>query len=315
MASLNDDMDADPSYEEQLGEKEREVEELRAMLHKERQFSRQWRDAASKAAQHANLPIETLLPISEDGPAAALMLGSSEPPPRPSSFVALPITPPLETAAATTKTAATGGKDVDLKRMMGTSVIREIGVEMHFRNMAQSVGESRRNISSTSVQIQELSLSYTVGQTSKAFPSVGEALMDPFISLMNRGGKGNKPYEVKALQHITTALAPQKMYLVVGGPKSGKTSLLKAIAGRSLKGKGSKVTGSVTYNGESAGSGGFHITSLACFVEEVDNNEVRRGEVGGQGRECVCMFQAHFELCPSFNHLLFPFLLLLKLIL
>jgi len=277
-------MDAEPSYEEQLGEKEREVEDLRAMLHKERQFSRQWRDAASKAAQHANLPIETLLPIAEDGPAAALTLGGSEPPPRPSSFVALPITPPLEMTAAAVQNVATGSKDVDLKRMMGTSVIREIGVETHFRNLAQSVGESRRNISSTSVQVQEFSLSYTVGQTSKAFPSVGEALMDPFISLMNTGGKGKKSYEVKALQHITTALAPQKMYLVVGGPKSGKTSFLKAIAGRSLKGKGSKVTGSVTYNGESAGSGGFHITSLACFVEEVDNNEVReRGVVWRRG--------------------------------
>jgi len=294
MASVNEYMDAEPSYEEQLGEKEREVEDLRAMLHKERQFSRQWRDAASKAAQHAKLPIETLLPIAEDGPAAALTLGGSEPPPRPSSFVALPITPPLEMTAAAVQNVATGSKDVDLKRMMGTSVIREIGVETHFRNLAQSVGESRRNISSTSVQVQEFSLSYTVGQTSKAFPSVGEALMDPFISLMNTGGKGKKSYEVKALQHITTALAPQKMYLVVGGPKSGKTSLLKAIAGRSLKGKGSKMTGSVTYNGESAGSGGFHITSLACFVEEVDNNEVReRGVVWRRG-ECVCVYSGEF---------------------
>ena len=272
--ALNDNTNAEPSYEGKLGEKEREIEVLRAMLHKERELTRQWRDAVNKATHQANLPVETILPILNNASDAALTLMEAEPPPRRSSFVALPIAPLVEMTSATS-VATTNGKDVDLKRMMGTSIIREIGVEKHFRNVALSVGESRRNISSTSVQVKELSLSYTVGQTSKAFPSVGEALTDPFISLVKTGGRGKKSYEVKALQHITTALAPKKMYLLVGGPKAGKTCLLKAIAGRSLKGKGSKMSGKVLYNGESAGSGRFHMVSLACFVGEADTNEVR----------------------------------------
>lgn len=40
-----------------------------------------------------------------------------------------------------------------------------------------------------------------------------------------------------------------KMYLVLGPPRSGKTSLLKAIAGRLPMSNGETVTGSVKYNG------------------------------------------------------------------
>ncbi len=253
----------DVPLEEKLEVAERSIEELRALLKSERAIGRQWKDAAAKAAHAAQVTVESLLDGSDgtDRVVALTTRVSHEPPPREQSFRALPLT----------TSRASSGHGVDLKRLMGTSVIREIGVAKHFRNLADSVGESRRNISSTSVLVKELSLSYVVGQASKAFPTVGEAVTDPIVSLCK--GNGKKTFEVKALQHITTALEPQKMYLVIGGPKSGKTSLLKAIAGRSLKGKGARVEGEVTYNGEKAGAGGFHITSLACFVEEVDDNE------------------------------------------
>jgi ABC-type multidrug transport system ATPase subunit len=82
---------------------------------------------------------------------------------------------------------------------------------------------------------------YVVGEESKAFPTVGEVLTDPFIKLGKRlraavsdkhrreqaGGK----HDVYALRNVSTVLAPSKLYLVIGGPKSGKTSFLKAIAG------------------------------------------------------------------------------------
>jgi hypothetical protein len=282
MASIDGNGKADAPGD-QLVEKEREVQELRRILEQERALARHWRYVASHAAHQNELPNKTSSPSIEGHPGTVLpTLTVSEPPPRKSSFVALPLTAPTQLEGATGvndgKNAAgaiLNTSELDLKRLMGTSVIREIGVENHFKNLASTLGESRRNISSTSVQIQDLSLSYMVEQSNKRFLNVGEALLNPFLALLRSGGK-KQTFQVKALQHITTAFAPQKLYLVIGGPKCGKTSLLKAIAGRSLRGTGYRLSGSVLYNGEEAGSGGFHMTSLACFVEEVDNNEVGR---------------------------------------
>lgn len=64
-------------------------------------------------------------------------------------------------------------------------------------------------------------------------------------------GKEEKPTKVKkiVLQNLNLNFEPGKMYLVLGPPLSGKTSLLKAIAGRLPTGNGETVTGSVKYNG------------------------------------------------------------------
>ncbi len=48
--------------------------------------------------------------------------------------------------------------------------------------------------------------------------------------LPGRGDGGKR--DVYALKDVSTVLDPSKLYLVIGGPKSGKTSFLKAIAGR-----------------------------------------------------------------------------------
>jgi ABC-type multidrug transport system fused ATPase/permease subunit len=53
------------------------------------------------------------------------------------------------------------------------------------------------------------------------------------------------------LNDINLVLKPSKMYLVLGPPGSGKTSLLRAIAGLLSKANGETTEGSVTYNGMS----------------------------------------------------------------
>lgn len=64
--------------------------------------------------------------------------------------------------------------------------------------------------------------------------------MDPFIKLGKRLRRavskeevlrGKAKRELYALRDVSTVLEPCRLYLVIGGPKCGKTSLLRAIAG------------------------------------------------------------------------------------
>jgi ABC-type polysaccharide/polyol phosphate transport system ATPase subunit len=67
-----------------------------------------------------------------------------------------------------------------------------------------------------------------VGVKTTAFPTVYESVADPIKSLLQ--GRRRKR-AVTALNRVSAVLEPNKLYLVLGGPKSGKTSLLKAISG------------------------------------------------------------------------------------
>lgn len=51
------------------------------------------------------------------------------------------------------------------------------------------------------------------------------------------------------LNNVTLNFIPGKMYLVLGPPESGKTTLLKAVAGRLSTSNGERLEGSILYNG------------------------------------------------------------------
>jgi ABC-type multidrug transport system fused ATPase/permease subunit len=59
------------------------------------------------------------------------------------------------------------------------------------------------------------------------------------------------PVEMTVLDRINLTFLPGKMYLLLGPPSCGKTTLLKAIAGRLHTSKRAKIEGNVLYNGES----------------------------------------------------------------
>jgi hypothetical protein len=67
-----------------------------------------------------------------------------------------------------------------------------------------------------------------VGVKTTAFPTVYQSVADPIKGLLQ--GRRRKR-AVTALHRVSAVLEPNKLYLVLGGPKSGKTSLLKTIAG------------------------------------------------------------------------------------
>lgn len=131
-------------------------------------------------------------------------------------------------------------------------------------------------------------------------------LADPFIKVGKRlrralskeeGAGARAKRELYALRDVSTVLEPCRVYLVIGGPKSGKTSLLQAIAGEPLdvlrlwsgggvdaprinrlthahpgrppRGRNVTVSGSVLYNGERAEKdAGFNITrTCICPID------------------------------------------------
>jgi ABC-type multidrug transport system ATPase subunit len=76
------------------------------------------------------------------------------------------------------------------------------------------------------------------------------------------------------LENVSLSLKPGKMYLLLGPPASGKSSLLKAIAGR-LKvdeKKGDKFEGLITYNGAAMKDENLHIENAIAFIDQLDRH-------------------------------------------
>lgn len=66
----------------------------------------------------------------------------------------------------------------------------------------------------------------------KAFPTVGDVMMEVVTGGLCRKRDSSA---VHILSDVTSVLHPSKLYLVLGPPLAGKTSLLKAVAGQTTR--------------------------------------------------------------------------------
>ena len=111
--------------------------------------------------------------------------------------------------------------------------------------------------------------------------SLGEVCKDWFGSGEGRGAS-QETAEKYILHNVNLVLKPGTQYLILGAPGSGKTSLLKAIAGRlkwtdsdSTK-KGLTLKGCVEYNGKEMAkhkhnaSEKYHISNAVAYIDQLD---------------------------------------------
>lgn len=96
----------------------------------------------------------------------------------------------------------------------------------------------------------------------KFFKNIGkESVADSEVLLSNK----------LILDRISLSLRPGRMYLLLGPPSSGKTTLLKAIAGRLTTKHGEEMTGRVIYNGKSFDDETqCHVENAIAYIDQLD---------------------------------------------
>jgi ABC-type multidrug transport system ATPase subunit len=98
-------------------------------------------------------------------------------------------------------------------------------------------------------------------------------LYDAWTFLKRLVGKAEKPKQgtQNVLNDISLNFVPGKMYLILGPPASGKTSLLKAVAGRLSTAHGETIQGEVKYNGLCLeGEKNLHVQNFISYVGQLD---------------------------------------------
>jgi ABC-type multidrug transport system ATPase subunit len=103
------------------------------------------------------------------------------------------------------------------------------------------------------------------------------------VKLFKRLREGKFQSEKEDIKHkivldkISLRFTPGNMYLVLGPPGSGKSSLLKAIAGRiRASKKNDNVTGEVTFNGKSfEDRTDIHIENAIALIDQLDRHSPR----------------------------------------
>lgn len=81
--------------------------------------------------------------------------------------------------------------------------------------------------------------------------------------------------ERPVLRNINLLFHPGKSYLVLGHPGCGKTTLLRAVAGRMQRQAGDRLQGSVLYNGAALGDTDFFLDNMTAFIDQLDKHAPR----------------------------------------
>lgn len=136
---------------------------------------------------------------------------------------------------------------------------------------------------SLEVRVKDFTFSVPVNEASGKIETVYTAsFLYPIYKLfkvfvLRRGEWKSKTDSRKnVLDRIDLLLEPGKSYLVLGPPQSGKSTLLKAIAGLLRPSRNDIVDGKIEYNGRSlADKKEFHIENEFAYIDQLDKHAPR----------------------------------------
>eukprot|EP00299_Pterocystis_sp_00344_P019876 c9825_g1_i2.p1 GENE.c9825_g1_i2~~c9825_g1_i2.p1 ORF type:complete len:1420 (-),score=398.97 c9825_g1_i2:102-4361(-) len=143
------------------------------------------------------------------------------------------------------------------------------GVEQQLDVFLQKIVEVVKPPPPIEVRFQDLSWTLTTTGKTSRIPTVGGAFKK-LLQLPVRMFSKPKTVRTSILKHLSGILKPSCLTLILGRPGAGKSSFLKAVANH-LPNKGNyKVTGSVTFNGDSPNSGKFNLSRIVTYIDQHD---------------------------------------------
>jgi ABC-type multidrug transport system fused ATPase/permease subunit len=117
---------------------------------------------------------------------------------------------------------------------------------------------AKKDVRNLSLEVRMESLCYSVpisSEAGKVMTVYNSSFLYPVYKFFQRTWRGEKkePSRIgtkKVLDDINLVLKPGKMYLVLGPPTSGKSTLLRAITANLHPGKEDALEGAIKYNGQ-----------------------------------------------------------------
>eukprot|EP00906_Rhabdomonas_costata_P007609 RCo010896 len=171
------------------------------------------------------------------------------------------------------------------------------GCEPLFRKIRSLVPANR-----TAFTIHFEGLTYTpevVPDQEAQIPSVGSKLQSLLCFLLCRRPE-RVPREV--LHGLTGTLWPHTSTLLLGAPRSGKSSLMKVLCGRAQEGRHVRVTGTVTYNGVPRER--VLLTKVCGYISQRDEHypSLTVRETVRFARDCMICLAREVEHTPPEQH-------------
>ncbi|GBG34028.1 ABC transporter G family member 31 [Hondaea fermentalgiana] len=148
-----------------------------------------------------------------------------------------------------------------------SSPTSHVSVQVQEREKARCVlepfdGEPRLPVT---VRVAGIEFTAKVSKTSKKVQNVATATRDA-LNLCKRATRE----DLHILKNLSLTLRAGTSTLILGAPGSGKTSLLKLLAGRLRVDKAATLKGEVTYNGVAQSS--LHMAKVATYVGQLDEH-------------------------------------------
>ncbi|CAM0943176.1 unnamed protein product [Alopecurus aequalis] len=137
--------------------------------------------------------------------------------------------------------------------------------ERYLRRLRDRVDRVGIELPAIEVRYEDLSIEVDAFVGSRALPTLWNASKNFLQGLIGRFGSSNKR-TINILRHVNGILKPSRMTLLLGPPSSGKSTLMRALAGK--RDKNLKVSGSITYCGHTFSE--FYPERTSAYVSQHD---------------------------------------------